>query len=112
MNKLITSILLSTLLSLSPLGYAQQSTPASDAKENNNAVQTPSDSSNAVITSININSATAEQLSLLSGIGSAKAAAIIDYREQNGPFNSVDDLSKVSGIGERTVEKNRHLLTK
>lgn len=64
-----------------------------------------------VITSIDINTATQDQLALLTGIGPAKAAAIVEYRENNGPFGSVDDLAKVSGIGPATVEKNRHLLS-
>lgn len=67
--------------------------------------------SEAVITSININEADEQQLAMLTGIGPAKAAAIVKYREEQGPFNSVDDLSKVSGIGAATVEKNRHLLS-
>ncbi len=45
------------------------------------------------------------------GIGEKKAAAIIRYREQNGPFSSVDDLTKVKGIGQKTVETNREILT-
>ncbi|AEY01258.1 DNA uptake protein [Oceanimonas sp. GK1] len=64
-----------------------------------------------VVTSININTATPEQLAQLSGIGPAKADAIVEYRDTNGPFSSVDDLVQVRGIGEATVEKNRHLLS-
>ncbi|MBL1378113.1 ComEA family DNA-binding protein [Zobellella iuensis] len=64
-----------------------------------------------VITSIDINTATQDQLALLTGIGPAKAAAIVEYRQNNGPFASIDDLAKVSGIGPATVEKNRHLLS-
>ncbi|WP_458734661.1 ComEA family DNA-binding protein [Zobellella taiwanensis] len=64
-----------------------------------------------VVTSININTAGPEQLAQLTGIGPAKAAAIVEYRETNGPFATVDDLAKVKGIGESTVEKNRHLLS-
>ncbi|WP_116473522.1 ComEA family DNA-binding protein [Zobellella maritima] len=63
------------------------------------------------VSSININTAGHEQLAMLSGVGPAKAAAIVQYRENNGPFTSVDDLSKVKGIGTATVEKNRHLLS-
>nr|WP_232821162.1 ComEA family DNA-binding protein [Oceanimonas marisflavi] len=65
----------------------------------------------AVVTSININTANAEQLAQLSGVGPAKAAAIVDYRDTNGPFKSVDDLALVRGIGEATIDKNRHLLS-
>lgn len=56
---------------------------------------------------ININKATSSELQTLSGIGEAKAKKIIDYREANGAFKSVDDLTKVSGIGEKTLESIR-----
>lgn len=48
---------------------------------------------------ININRATAGELDALPGIGPVLASRIIDYRKTNGPFLSVDDLQKVSGIG-------------
>lgn len=56
---------------------------------------------------ININTATAEQFETLNGIGTAKAQAIIDDRNKNGPFQSIDDLDRVNGIGSATIEKNR-----
>ncbi|WP_010630252.1 helix-hairpin-helix domain-containing protein [Sporolactobacillus vineae] len=54
---------------------------------------------------ININSADEQALQNLTGIGPAKAKAIIQYREQHGPFKSVDDLNNVSGIGDKSLEK-------
>ncbi|MCE9678261.1 helix-hairpin-helix domain-containing protein [Shewanella sp. AS1] len=60
---------------------------------------------------ININTATAEQLAELQGIGEAKAQAIVEYRHVNGNFKSIDDLALVKGIGAKLVEKNRALLT-
>lgn len=54
---------------------------------------------------IDINTATAEQLTTLSGIGQAKAENIIAYRESSGGFSSVEDLMKVSGIGEGVYER-------
>jgi competence protein ComEA len=57
---------------------------------------------------VNINTADAETISAeLNGIGLSKAKAIVEYRKKHGPFRSVDDLSLVKGIGERTVDKNR-----
>ncbi|MEL6115821.1 ComEA family DNA-binding protein [Photobacterium sp. SP02] len=57
---------------------------------------------------ININSANAEELDkLLLGVGPDKAQNIIEYREQNGKFATIEDLSKVKGIGASTVDKNR-----
>ncbi|WP_246258455.1 helix-hairpin-helix domain-containing protein [Kroppenstedtia pulmonis] len=53
---------------------------------------------------VNINTAEAGELEELQGIGPAKAAAIIQYREENGPFQSPEDLLNVPGIGEKTLE--------
>jgi competence protein ComEA len=60
---------------------------------------------------INVNMATAEELETLPGIGEVLAATIIEYREDNGPFTSVDQLIEVSGIGEVTLEEIRELVT-
>lgn len=62
-------------------------------------------------TSININRATEAELVALNGIGSSKAQAIILYREMFGGFKTVDELTKVKGIGAKTVEKNRQRLS-
>jgi competence protein ComEA len=48
---------------------------------------------------INLNTANKEQLSTLNGIGEKTADKIINYRQKNGPFSTVEDLMKVSGIG-------------
>lgn len=53
---------------------------------------------------VRINQATLEEIQTLNGIGPKKAQAIIDYREEHGSFQSVEDLLEVSGIGEKTVE--------
>ena len=60
---------------------------------------------------VNINRANEGELVSLEGIGSSKAQAIILYREMFGGFTTVDELSKVKGIGEKTVEKNRRRLS-
>ncbi|MGD2097816.1 MAG: ComEA family DNA-binding protein [Desulfobacterales bacterium] len=62
------------------------------------------------VAKININTATAEQLTELQGIGASHAAAIIAYREQNGPFQKPEDLMKVPRIGPKTFDKNKALI--
>lgn len=60
---------------------------------------------------VNINSASADELARqLNGVGSSKAEAIVRYREQFGPFESIDELAEVVGIGPSTVERNRPLI--
>lgn len=59
---------------------------------------------------IDINTADAELLETLPGIGEVRAKAVVQYREQNGPFNRVDDIVAVSGIGAATLEGIRDLI--
>lgn len=60
---------------------------------------------------IDINTADAEQIaSVMKGVGTNKAEAIVLYRQQHGPFRSVDDLSLVRGIGKKTIEINRDVI--
>lgn len=54
---------------------------------------------------LNINTATAEQIDMLPGLGMAKAKAIIDYRKANGNFKNIQDLQNVKGIKEKKIEK-------
>ncbi|WP_431026210.1 ComEA family DNA-binding protein [Halomonas sp. H5] len=86
MTTLIRSLLFALLVGLAPLALAQEMAP------------------------INVNQADAEMLAELPGIGAAKAQAIIEDREANGPFSDPDDLTRVSGIGPATVETMRDQL--
>lgn len=56
---------------------------------------------------VDLNVATATELEAVKGIGPAKAKAIVEYREKNGPFKTVDDLKGVSGFGQKTIDKVR-----
>ena len=60
---------------------------------------------------IDINTATADQLEELMGVGPVLAQAIVDYRTEHGPFRSVDELLRVSGIGESKLDSIRDDVT-
>ncbi|MGL5599078.1 MAG: ComEA family DNA-binding protein [Aeromonas sp.] len=59
---------------------------------------------------VNINIASLAELTSLKGIGEKKAQAIIDHREKQGKFTSIDQLADVSGIGPATLEANKELI--
>jgi competence protein ComEA len=61
---------------------------------------------------VDINTADATTMAAaINGVGQTRAAAIVAYREANGPFASVDDLTAIKGIGRKLVERNREVLT-
>ncbi len=75
-------------------------------------VQGESASASTQASLININTADAATLDReLNGIGAVKAKAIVEYRDANGPFASVDELLEVKGIGAATLDKNRDKLS-
>ncbi|MCO1334108.1 helix-hairpin-helix domain-containing protein [Microbulbifer sp. OS29] len=64
-----------------------------------------------VILSVNVNSASADELAeKLDGVGVARAELIIRYRKEHGPFTSIDQLLNVKGIGTATLDKNRDVI--
>jgi competence protein ComEA len=65
----------------------------------------------AAAQTININTADKETLMAVKGVGEKRAEAIIAFREQNGPFKSVDDLLLVKGVGQAIVDDNRDTLS-
>ncbi|MCG7598914.1 ComEA family DNA-binding protein [Halomonas sp. McH1-25] len=81
MKSLLKAIVFSLLLGSASLAMAQDAT-----------------------STVNINTADAETLAQLPGIGAAKAQAIVEDRTANGPFASVDELDRVSGVGAATVD--------
>lgn len=60
---------------------------------------------------VNINRATSEELQTISGIGPATAQKIIEYREKEGAFSSIEDIKNVSGIGDKTFENLKEYIT-
>lgn len=94
-RSLLGGAALAIMLSLAMVGaYAQDGPPASGA------------------VTVNINSADASTLAkALSGVGDRRAEDIVRYREEFGPFTTVEQLAEVKGIGKSTLEKNRAVIT-
>lgn len=85
--------------------YKKQKSEANQQTNNLNVKTDNEDTQNSgadISEIVNINIATAEQLTSLPGIGETKAAAIVAYRDKNGRFYSIEDIKNVSGIGEAT----------
>ena len=60
---------------------------------------------------INLNTATLEELTKLKRIGPVYAQRIIDYRDTQGPFEKIEDLMRVKGIGQKTFDANKDIIT-
>lgn len=97
--KIITAIALALTLAFSQGAIAKD----------NSKRQQPSQQS---ISKVNINKASAAEIAAaLKGIGLKKAQAIVDYRKKFGDFKTVDELTAVKGVGEKTLQKNRHKIS-
>lgn len=79
-------------------------------KSNSNSIQNSGSTTLVKNAKININTATQTQLETLPGIGSSTAIKIINYREQQGKFKSIEDLKNVSGIGDNKFNKIKDLI--
>lgn len=64
----------------------------------------------ALLASVDMNNASAKEFTSLKGVGTKKADAIVSYRSSHGCFSSIEGLSKVKGIGVKTIEKNKDKL--
>ncbi len=96
-----------------PAAQASASTPAPGqaAQPTRKAQPTQSTPPPASTGRININTATQAELESLPGIGPSLAQRILDYREQNGPFKTIEDIQNVKGIGPVTFERIKDLIT-
>ena len=83
----------------------------SSVVQNNSTYSSNGNNSDKGSTLININTANLEQLKEITGIGNIKAQSIIDYREANGGFKSLEELKNVDGIGDKTFEKIKEQIT-
>ena len=83
----------------------------SSVVQNNSTYSSNGNNSDKGSTLININTADLEQLKEITGIGNIKAQSIIDYREANGGFKSLEELKNVDGIGDKTFEKIKEQIT-
>ena len=99
-NTVLTIMALLTLLIVNPAFAAGE-------KEG----VTKSNETLASMEKININQADTKTLTTLKGIGKDRAVKIIEYREQNGPFQKIEDLMKVKGIGKKIFEQNKNVLS-
>ncbi|WP_298787976.1 helix-hairpin-helix domain-containing protein [uncultured Marinococcus sp.] len=79
--------------------------------EGEEAITGPVEESSGEGALVNVNEAEQVDLETVPGIGPAKAAAILSYREENGSFETIEELSNVSGIGEKTVEQLRDYIS-
>ena len=96
MQRLLFAIYLTLSISLLNLAHAESIDTSKQSEQ---------------ILELNINTASADEIaSALKGVGEKKALAIVDFREHNGPFMSVDEVALVKGIGEKTIEKNRKVI--
>lgn len=100
--KMIATLLIATLISFSNLALATEATAPSATQQ---------ETSVAIIQPVDINSADIKTLMTLKQIGKSRANAIVEYRNSNGRFNSVEELLMVPGIGKKIVDDNREQIS-
>lgn len=99
-NTILTIMALMTLLIVN-----------SASAEGNKEMTAKSSEIVASMQKININQADAKTLTTLKGIGKDRAVKIVEYRETNGPFQKIEDIMKVKGIGKKIFEQNKNVLS-
>lgn len=106
--KSLASVAVVLSLSLPALAQADSAVKLTEL-----APKTTHQKTHAIGDVININTATAKMIqdAHLKGIGAKRAEAIVEYREKNGPYKSVDDLKNITGITQKIIDANRDRLT-
>lgn len=79
--------------------------------DNDSLIENEEKGTNTVILKININTADINELQKLKGIGSTYAQRIVDYRQENGEFKSIEELLNIKGIGEKRLEDIKTFIT-
>lgn len=110
---LITVLFVGVMLGLYIARYSTHTSVQLSAYDSadTSAVESAETAQSNVNGKLNINLATAKQLAMLPGIGEGLAQRIVDYRQENGPFISIKDLTNVSGIGEKRLEAISEYIT-
>lgn len=99
-------------LAATPVANAAVETKADTPSSSSAKAALPAKASDDEGTRVSINTASAEDLArVMNGVGLKKAQAIVSYREEYGPFKTVDDLKQVPGMGSALVERNLAVLT-
>ncbi|WP_436858842.1 helix-hairpin-helix domain-containing protein [Citrobacter tructae] len=99
-------------LATAPAGKSAAVTKAEAPAAGQHKATAPAQAKEDEGTRVNINTASAEDLArVMNGVGLKKAQAIVSYREEYGPFKTVDDLKQVPGMGSSLVERNLSVLT-
>jgi competence ComEA-like helix-hairpin-helix protein len=96
-------------------GFPQPRTPEQAAQVGVQAVEpragtSPTRFQSSIVGTLNLNTADAERLQALPGIGPALAEGVVAYRQEHGPFQTVEDLLRVPGIGPKRWERMRHAI--
>ena len=118
----VLQMIVAGFLAFSVSVFADSSIPSdqavdvlTDSETAADLIETPDDMAGmkeTFIKTLNINTANAEEISqALKGVGPAKAAAIVQFREENGPFKSLEELSQVKGLGAKTIAQNEALIS-
>lgn len=96
----------STSLAAPSAGKAQMTQTRPDSADNK-AMKSTANAAESEETTVSINTATVDELAkAMNGVGKKKAQAIVSYREEHGPFKTLDDLKQVPGMGDSLVERN------